>query len=344
MAEVARTYGYGPLLGAEFELNHEPQAQEETLLSTLSKDLNLKKAGALELLERLNIGAKNYHYHLRYIARWGRERRRLLAEGGNFQLLEKIKFDDDQLAGLKLSGTEVDQRRQLAEHFPEEQPEFQGVGWLLPVPNQGHKIQVFADNKVVWIYSPSEVMSHEGLHGFVARSLIAKYVPEPGVIADPMSGGGIVAKMATQMGHRVWASDVAPQKPFIAELDLMTTDLAEEMGDKYPAAADLMIIHPPLPQSLGFDESTYKKWIGNILLNCWNAVKSEGYLALVVPIQTDFNILDTAKKALVNSAVQAVESDADQPTAIHLASTQTGEEGWYILVLQRPLLTDEPSE
>ena len=137
---------------------------------------------------------------------------------------------------------------------------------------------------------------------------------------------------------------MAPQKPFIAQLDLMTTDLADVMGDEYPAAADLVVIHPPLPQSLGIRESEYEKWIYDILLNCWNAVKADGYLALVVPIQTDFNILDAAKLALVDSAVKAVESDADRPTAIHLASTQTGEEGWYILVLQRPLLLEEASE
>jgi hypothetical protein len=343
MIEVARAYG--PSLAGEFKLNHEPQLQEETLLAAFSKALANENAGALALLEGLSIGEKNYRYHLRYIARWGTQRRRLLAEGGNFQLLEKVKFDDEQLAGLKLSGTVHDQRRQLAEHLPEQPPEFQGVGWLSPVPDQGRKIQVFADNKVVWIYSPSEVRSHEALHGFVARSLIAKYVPQPGVIADPMSGGGIVAKMATQMGHKVWASDIAPQKPFIAELDLMTTDLAKKMGEEYPtAAADLVIIHPPLPQSLGIRESKYEEWVHDILLHCWDAVKSEGYLALVVPIQTDFNILDAAKQALLDSAAAVVESDADRPTAIHLASTQTGEAGWYILVLQRPLLTDEPSE
>jgi hypothetical protein len=268
----------------------------------------------------------------------------LLAEGGNFQLLEGVKVDDDRLKGLCLSGTVHEQRRQLAEHLPEKQPEFQGVGWLSPVPNKGHKIQVFADNKAVWIYSPSEVLSNEGLHGFVARSLIAKYVPQPGVIADPMSGGGIVAKMATQMGHRVWASDVAPQHPFIAKLDLMTTDLAEVMGDQYPAAADLVIIHPPLPETLGIREAKYEKWVYDILLNCWNAVKANGYLALVVPIKTGFNILGAAQQALVDSAAAAVENDVDRPTAIHLASTQTGEEGWYILVLQRPQLLEEASE
>ena len=342
MVEVARTYG--PLLGPEFKLNHEPQPQEETLLRDLSKDLTNKRESALALLKELNIGEKNYRYHLRYIARWGTERRRLLAEGGNFQLLEKVKVADEQLAGLKLSGPEHDQRRKLAEHLPEQLPEFQGVGWLSPAPDQGRKIQVFADNKAVWIYSPSEVMSHEGLHGFVARSLIAKYVPQPGVIADPMSGGGIVAKMATQMGHRVWTSDVAPQKPFIAQLDLMATDLADVMGDEYSAAADLVIIHPPLPKSLDIRESKYEKWVYDILLNCWNAVKAEGHLALVVPIQTEFNILGAAQQALLDSAAATVESDADRPSAVHLASTQTGEEGWYILVLQRPLLTDDLSE
>ena len=153
-----------------------------------------------------------------------------------------------------------------------------------------------------------------------------------------------MAKMATQMGHRVWTSDVAPQKPFIAQLDLMATDLADVMGDEYSAAADLVIIHPPLPKSLDIRESKYEKWVYDILLNCWNAVKAEGHLALVVPIQTEFNILGAAQQALLDSAAATVESDADRPSAVHLASTQTGEEGWYILVLQRPLLTDNPSE
>ncbi len=319
-----------------------PDTSEDNLLIKFSADLKARNTEATLLLEAAGIGEKQYRYHLRYIARWSAERRRLLADGGNFGLLENRKLDDQQLLGLKLSGSAQAQRRQLAEHVQQDAPAFQGVGWLPPTPGQGRRIRVYDERQVVWIYSPSEVMSFEGLHGSVARSLINRYVPSPGIVADPMSGGGVIARMASEMGHWAWASDIAPdpRQPYIASLNLLTTDLGKVIGEKHQTMADLVALHPPSPRSLGLTGSRYETWLVNVLKHSWGAVKFGGHLALIVPIQSDFDVLSAAERALLDSIEKALVVPVLKLAARHIAATQSGDQGWHILVCQRPEYTE----
>ena len=315
-----------------------PDTSEDKLLITFNADLKAGNTEAALLLETAGIGEQQYRYHLRYIARWNEERRRLLADGGNFGLLENRKLNDQQLLGLKLSGSAQAQRRQLAEHVQQNEPEFQGVGWLPPTPGQGRKIRVYDERQVVWIYSPSEVMSFEGLHGSVARSLINRYVPSPGIVADPMSGSGVIARMASEMGHWAWASDIAPdpRQPYIAPLDLLNTDLGAVIGEKHQTMADLVALHPPSPRSLGLTGSRYETWLVNVLKHSWGAVRFGGHLALIVPIQSDFDVLSAAERALLDSIAAELDVPALKLAARHIAATQNGDQGWHILVCQRP--------
>ena len=146
------------------------------------------------------------------------ERRSLLAGGGHFQLIEKLGKDlkrdgiDEQaaLAGLNLSGKLVDQRRQLADYLEGEKPTPQGRGWLKPNPQTRRQVRLYG-SEPAWVYKQDEIDFVEGLHPAVARSLIARYVKGSGVVVDPMAGGGMIAKVATALGHQAWASDLLPE-------------------------------------------------------------------------------------------------------------------------------------
>ncbi|AZI43437.1 hypothetical protein EHF33_12335 [Deinococcus psychrotolerans] len=330
--------------GASLSVDLTPQPAEEELLRRFSADLSSQKAQ--DLLLSLPLGIKNFKYHHRYISRWGTDRRRLLSEGGNFQLLEALHQEDAEgkLVGLQLSGNTTQQRRQLTEHLQAQLPTLEGHGWLAPAASQGRKVRVFDDRQVVWVYPPDEVEFYEGLHPFVVRSLIARYVPEPGIVADPMSGSGVIAQMATEMGHHVWASDIAPTKPFIAELDLLKKPLGEVLGERYLTSADLVAIHPPRPQSLGYTPERYEAWLTEIMNSCWAAVKAGGYLALIVPIQSDFDVLSRAQQAMRCSACAEFNLDIEELTATHVAVSRDGREGWHVLVLQSPPINEEPAE
>ena len=338
IAAVAQHYG------TALDVAISPQPEEETLLRRFSAELGSPEAQAI--LKDLPLGEQNFKYHLRYIARWSAERRRLLSEGGNFQLLEGLSDEDAQgdLAGLQLSGDKLQQNRQLAQHLQAQPALFEGHGWLAPVLSQGRKVRVFDNRQVVWVYPPNEIDFYEGLHPFVARSLIARYVPEPGIIADPMSGDGVIARMGIEMGHHVWASDIAPAQPFIAELDLLEKPLGDALGRTSPTAADLVAVHPPGPVSLKFQPQQYEDWLTEILDSCWGAVREGGHLALIVPIQSEFDVLARAQTAMQVSASQALESDVEALTATHVAVSRDGREGWYILVLQSPSISEPPSE
>ncbi|AWN22140.1 hypothetical protein DKM44_01865 [Deinococcus irradiatisoli] len=334
----------GQRYGTPLSVDLIPQPAEEELLSRFSAELSSPEAQAL--LSDLPLGIGNFKYHARYIPRWSVERRRLLAGGANFQLLEGLNQEDaaGKLVGLQLSGTTNEQRRQLAEHLQAKLPPLEGHGWLAPVPSQGRQVRVFDDRQAVWVYPPGEIEFYEGLHPYVVRSMIARYVPEPGVIADPMAGSGVIPLMAIEMGHHAWASDITPAKPFIAQLDLLSSDLDDVLGDRYPTAADLVVVHPPRPKSLGHRPERYEQWLKAIMASCWGAVKAGGHLVLVVPIQSDFDVLSRAQAAIRDSAVDEFNIDIEELTATHVAVSRDGREGWYLLVLQSPPIDEEPFE
>ncbi len=319
-----------------------PDTSEDNLLTTFSTDLKAGNTEAALLLEAAGIGEQQYRYHLRYIARWGIQRRQLLAVGGNFQLLEGLsKLEKDGLLeGLQLSGSKAQQVRQLSDHTRQLLPVPLGSGWLAPTSGTTRKVQVYDDRQVVWLYPTGEVEFLEGLHPHVARSLIARYVPTQGVVADPMAGDGVVAQMAIQLGHTAWASDVAPSQPYIKQMDLLDQDLGKFIGEENRVTADLVVLHPPSPDTLGLSDSGYTVWLEGILDNCWGAVKAGGYLALIVPVTASVPIFARAECALTVSASKMFGEDIEVPTFTHLAVSRDGKEGWHILVYRTPAIEE----
>ena len=321
----------------------EPDALEEKVLGCFSADLKAKAPAALGLLKSENISELNFRYHLRYLARWGTVRRQLLADGGNFQLLEgAAKLEaEGSLGGLQLSGSKAQQVRQLADHTRQRQPVPEGRGWLSPAPTS-RRVQVYDKRQLIWLYPASEVDFLEGLHPYVARSLIARYVPTAGVVADPMAGAGVVPQMAIGLGHTAWASDLVPAQPYIRQLDLLDENLGVIFGEEHLVSADLLVVHPPLPETLGLSLAGYTDWLEDVLRNCWGAVKAGGHLALIAPVSVAVPVYARAERALLDSASETFGIDIEEPTATHLAISRDGREGWHILMVQVPSI-DEPA-
>ena len=319
-----------------------PVTQEEDLLKAFSADLKSGNDAPPAILKAANIGEQQYRYHLRYIARWGIQRRQLLADGGNFQLLEGLsKLEKDGLLeGLQLSGSKAQQVRQLSDHTRQLLPVPSGSGWLAPTSGTTRKVQVYDDRQVVWLYPAGEVDFLEGLHPYVARSLIARYVPTQGIVADPMAGDGVVAQMAIQLGHTAWASDVAPSQPYIRQMDLLDQDLGQFIGEENTTAADLVVLHPPSPDTLALSNPGYTDWLEDVLDNCWGAVKAGGHLALIVPVTASVPVFARAERALTDSASETFKQDVEMPTFTHLAVSRDGKEGWHILVYRVPAIKE----
>lgn len=341
IAAASKRYGGALTLGAE------SQALEEDWLGRLSTELRPGSPVREEvqtLLAEQEIGVSHFRCHLRYIARWGRDRRRLLMTGGNFQLLEGLGAQDQagQLKGLHLSGPLLTQKRTLAAWLNQDKETPQGLGWLEPAPNPGRPARLYDARDVAWVYPSNDVDFQEGLHPSVARSLIARYVSSPGVVADPMAGGGTVPVIATELGHWAWASDIAPQRPYIRPLDLLDEqqDLGKILGEEYQTAADLLVLHPPLPATLQLSLSRYTDWLRNILKNCWGAVKAGGHVALIVPVTADIPVLARAERALRDAASEEYGQDVEELAAMHLAVARNGSEGWHILVYRTPAIDE----
>jgi len=233
------------------------------------------------------------------------------------------------------------QRRQLTEHLGQQAAPPQGRGWLSPMPPQGHPARLYDERDVVWVYPNQEVEFSEGLHPSVARSLIARYLPQPGIVADPMAGGGTVAVEAAQLGHTVWASDNNPQQPYIELLDLYLTDLNDRMGEEFRVEIDLLVLHPPLPATLGHSLPAYTDWLRKVLKHCWSALRQTGHLVLIVPVTADVQVLARAGRALEGSASEVFREDVEELTAMYLAVARNGKEGWHLLVLRHPLYGKE---
>ena len=349
MAWVASLYG------VDHTATVDSAQADDALLSRLVRDL---KGGAVDYAAveaGTGISSKHLTHHVRYIARWGGVRRSLLAGGGNFQLLEKLGKDlkregmdeNTALSGLALEGKLVEQRRQLAEHLEGELATPQGRGWLRPNPQTRRQVRLYR-NEPAWVYNRNEIGFIEGLHPAVARSLIARYVKGPGVVIDPMAGSGMVAEVATSLGHRVWASDVKPEREFIFEFDLKG-DLNRIMGEEARVSADLLILHPPQRNTLKFwdeiDDSDegYLDWLREILDGTASAVRQGGHLALIVPLGVDLALLGQIQMVLRLSIQQEFNSEElPELTANHLAVSRDGQEGWHLLVTQVPGIEEEP--
>ncbi|MDL2342698.1 hypothetical protein QOL99_00895 [Deinococcus sp. MIMF12] len=323
----------------------EPDPREDEVLGQFGQAVQGGDGEAVRLLEELDISPGHFRHHLRYIARWGQQRRRLLSEGGNFQVLEKLNGEDraGQLAGLVLRGTRIQQERALADHLRQFAPVVQGHGWLGPIPNPGKPVREYSPREVVWVYASTELQQPGDLHPSVARSLIRRYMPKAGIVADPMAGSGTVARMARLMGHRVWASDLNPREPYIAPLDLYENDLSDVLSEGHAALADFVIVHPPTAAELGLEPFQYLEWLRTVLGHCWNALSIGGHVALIVSIEQAIPLVSRAERALTDSANLAFEDEGlveevGSLTAQHLAVSRDGRQGWHILVLRRPTL------
>lgn len=346
LGDVARWAGVHS--NVKYHAEFTPHDDEDALLEQFTRALRQGDESAQAILAARNIGPKQFRNHLRYVARWGATRRRLLAEGGNFQLLEGLKPQekDGQLEGLVLKGSRVAQERALAEHLRCYLPVPEGQGWLAPISNPGKPVREYKQGEVVWIYPAGELQQADDLHPSVARSLIRRYLPKEGIVVDPMAGSGTIARMAALMGHRAWASDSAPREPYIALHDIHRDPLDKLFGEQFLVAADLVFVHPPTPDELGLTGSAYLDWLTQVLVNCWGAVRQGGHVVLVVGVTEKAGVLARAERALVDSANEAfedegLEAEVETLTAQHLAASRDGTQGWHILVLQRPALESD---
>lgn len=337
--------------GVVHEAQPETAEQDEVFMARFMSDLRAGAVQFQDVMAATSISEKHFRHHLRYIARWGVVRRRLLANGANFQLLEQLRAAEQahQLDGLTLSGKLVEQRQQLAEHLRKKSPppQIKALGWLAPHPQSGHAARVYTAREIVWLYDTNEVDAAEGLHPAVARSVIARYLTaKGGVVADPMAGSGTVAVTATRLGHTTWASDSAPAHPYIARVDLLERDLAEVLEGSPHPLVDLMFLHPPLPASLdlqaaGFpaDEGGYGAWLGAILEHTLHALRAGGHLVLVLPLGISPSLLHRAQAQLFLSLQE--NFGPQQPLTLkasHLAVARSGREGWHLFVAQSPAL------
>lgn len=327
--------------------------QDEELLARLVDDLSNGLVDFQVVADAAGISEKHFRHHLRYIARWGVNRRKLLAGGGNFQLLEKLKVEDEQLSGLELGGTLPEQRRRLALHIEDQGPVPEGQGWLAPNLQTRRTPRMYTTQDVAWIYGDREVEFPEGLHPGVARSLIAHYLPKVGVVADPMAGSGTIAVVATHLGHKAWASDKTPARPFIRKLDLLEEDLADHLQVNDTTKADLLFLHPPLPATLdlvadGYEQSEegYIEWLDAILENTITGLAGGAHLILVLPLGISTTLLARIETLLTDSLPLKLTNPEDEKLppikARHLAVARSGREGWHLLVVQSPPLPEEP--
>ncbi|GGR71796.1 hypothetical protein GCM10008959_36800 [Deinococcus seoulensis] len=328
--------------------------QDEQLMTRFMQDLGAGHLDFQPITDVTGVSYRHFRHHLRYLARWGVTRRTLLAGGANFQLLEKLNVEerDGQLEGLALSGTLPTQRRQLAQHLAGQVPgpHVQETGWLAPDPQTRRTPRLYGARDIAWVYGDHEVEFAEGLHPAVARSLIAQYLPGPGVIADPMAGSGTVAVTATRMGHTAWASDRFPAQPFIREVNLLGEDLVDVLEQTPHPHVDLMFLHPPLPGSLdliadGFEQSDegYAAWLNAILDSTVHALRGGAHLVLILPLGIPTALLLRIETQLLASLKVNFELERPTLAARHLAVARSGREGWHLLVARNPELPEEVS-
>lgn len=332
----------------KYRISTEPEPFEQELAERFLQALMQREPDALALLDELDIGLMQYRYHLHYIAKWSALRRKLLADGGNFQLLEGLKKEDQEgkLEGLVLQGTRAAQERALSEHLQKFAVVPEGHGWLAPIPNPGKPVREYSNQEVVWLYSVGELQRSDDLHPSVARSLLRRYLPHPGIVVDPMAGSGTIARMAAMMGHSTWASDIAPREPFIAQHDIQKDSLEDLFGDEFKVAANLVFVHPPTPDELGMSGSAYFDWLSDVLVNCWAVTAQGAHVILIVRVQEQMSLLARGERALIESANVAFEDEGleqqvESLTAQHLAASRDGRQGWHILVLRRPALESD---
>ena len=312
------------------------QAAEEALLQSFSEQLRKNDPDALAILGRLNVSLTYYRQHLRYFGTWDVDRRRLLAGGAALRLLEDHAAEGKagKLQGLLLSGDGTHQRQQLGQHLLRHhepaRPASSAPGWLEPALNA--PVKPISAPRSIWVFPSGELAEPDMLHPMVVRSLIARYLPKAGgVVVDPMAGTGMVAREASRLGHRAWASDLVPGSPFVAKHDLARQDLSETLKD---GAADLLVLHPPLKRQVDVKLDSFEAQIGTFIDNSSLCVKSDGIVALVVSSEDAAGSLQSVTTLLVASVNRERQGRVNQHglTAHHLAVARNGSQAWHILI------------
>ena len=312
------------------------QVTEQSLLNKFSEQLRRDEQQSHELLDSLNLSITHYRQHLRYLGFWDVDRRRLLAEGASLRLLEDhaAEAQAGHLAELQLSGDVAEQRRQLSRHLVQRRGPPLGAqsapGWL--DPSADLPVKPTSDPKSIWVFPSSELAEPDMLHPMVARSLVARYLPRRGgVLVDPMAGTGTIAREASRLGHRAWASDLHPGAEFVARHDLATHDLGKRIGE---GVADLLVLHPPIGQQTNADLGEFDAQIGQYLDNAVASVKESGLVALVVSSEDAAGALQSVTNLLVDAANYQRLGRVDKHglTAHHLAVARNGSQAWHILI------------
>ena len=312
------------------------QVTEQRLLNEFSEQLRRDEPQAHGLLNSLNLSLSHYRQHLRYIGFWDVERRRLLAQGASLRLLEDhtAEAQAGHLAGLELSGEVAQQRRQLSRHLVERRGPPLGAqttpGWL--APSADLPVKPVSEPRSIWVFPSGELAEPDMLHPMVARSLVARYLPRRGgVVVDPMAGTGVVAREASRLGHRAWASDLYPGAAFVARHDLAEQNLSHSVSE---GVADLLVLHPPLRQQTNADLEEFEAQVGRFIDNSIVCVKEGGLVALVVSSEDAAGALQSVTTLLVDAANYERLGRVGQHglTAHHLAVARNGSQAWHILI------------
>lgn len=326
-----------------------PTLEEERLLEDFRDAVKRDDPAALSLLSRLDVSPKNYLSHMHYLHKWNEARRRLLIEGGNFQLLEGAGKFEDELNKVSFIGCPTRTSQQSAIDrirygVPTEKDT--SSGWLVPIEVEKRRIpKLYRKDQIVWIYDPNELAAPHDLHPAVARSLVAEYMKRPGQVVDPMAGSGTLVQEARLQGHTVWASDKFPRDKQTREFDLWENDLMEELDGEMDLNVGLLVLHPPVPETIGDTltklKCTYDAWLLQVLKHSWDVLADKGHLALIVTISTTADTLSQAEFALLQSYKEAFryEDRPSRPTATRMAVSKDGRQGWHILVMQVDMLT-----
>lgn len=312
------------------------QAIEQSLLNEFSGRLRRDEPQAHELLNRLNLSLSHYRQHLRYLGFWDVNRRRLLAHGASLRLLEDhaTEAQAGHLAELQLSGDVAEQRRQLSRHLVQRRGPPLGAqsapGWL--DPSADLPVKPTSDPKSIWVFPSSELAEPDMLHPMVARSLVARYLPRRGgVLVDPMAGTGTIAREASRLGHRAWASDLHPGAEFVARYDLAERGLSTHIGE---GVADLLVLHPPIRHQTNADLEEFDAQVGQFIDNSILCVKEGGLVALVVSSEDAAGALQSVTSLLVDATNYQRLGRVDKYglTAHHLAVARNGSQAWHILI------------
>ncbi|MFW9877500.1 MAG: hypothetical protein ACFFG0_30810 [Candidatus Thorarchaeota archaeon] len=129
------------------------------------------------------------------------------------------------------------------------------------------------------------------LWGQHVMNLLYRYSEQGDLIIDPMAGGGVTIDSCLIMGRKCRAFDINPIRDDIEELNIINS-FPEDLKQ-----ADFILLDPPYYkkkeveyncEEFTKDRDTYLKSIEIIIKHCFNLLKENKYLALIMSNYIDY--------------------------------------------------------